>query len=611
MSAAETAARRFIPHPPLAVRVGVTGTRALSADAVPALRRAVAAVLASVRSALDRAAADKLVRVAYGLDGTLAPSLRLLSPLADGADRLVAEEALRLGYRLEAALPFSQAEYEQDFEPTSREQFHALLAETMTDPPLAPPRVLALDGAHGAHADASYEAVGRLVVRNCDLLIAIWNGEPAAGRGGTAEIVRLAALSGPPVWWIRGDSSGEPVLIDDIGDFRKPDAALRGAAAEAALQRYLSAIILPPAARALPLGLAEYLQEQPLRDHWWWRTHKAVMAALSWRPRREPPHDKGITVPPSPLGNFWRRFRDPADTLSVAYRDRYRSSYALVFGWAGIALICAVLALTKESWRAPATCIELAALLFIAALVWGNLHGRWHERWMDYRLLAELCRKQEALALFGWCLPIAQVTRVLGEGASKQTRPEPPDGAPRGAWVRWYFDALVRAAPLPTGALVGKQLEAARQRVRATLIAGQAAYHRIRRDDNERAARVLAVVAWGSFALTLVLVMIKLALLRRDPEAAHMLGMVTAILPAVSATSVGFRAYAELETIAHESERMERVMTDAAARIGALRLDEPLASQDLAAEVLVLANEMLRDVEGWEHLFRIKVIEAP
>src|SRR5207245_202586 len=107
---------------------------------------------------------------AYGSDGTQprAPLLRLISPLADGADRLVAEEGLRLGYRLEAALPFAQAEYEQDFDPPSREQFHALLAETMADPPVAPARMLALDGSRGGLADASYEAVGRLVVRNCD-----------------------------------------------------------------------------------------------------------------------------------------------------------------------------------------------------------------------------------------------------------------------------------------------------------------------------------------------------------------------------------------------------------------------------------------------------------
>ena len=40
--------------------------------------------------------------------------------------------------------------------------------------------------------------VGRLVVRNCDLLIGIWDGAPGKGRGGTADTIRHAALSGPP-----------------------------------------------------------------------------------------------------------------------------------------------------------------------------------------------------------------------------------------------------------------------------------------------------------------------------------------------------------------------------------------------------------------------------
>ncbi len=53
------------------------------------------------------------------------------------------------------------------------------------------------------------------------------------------------------------------------------------------------------------------------------------------------------------------------------------------------------------------------------------------------------------------------------------------------------------------------------------------------------------------------------------------------------------------------------VPADGADMPDALRLDQPLASQELAADVFDLANEMLRDVEGWEHLFRVKPLEAP
>lgn len=571
---------------------------------LPALRAAVAAVLELVRTEVERLAAAAPARAVYaGESATFArPLLRLVSPLADGADRLAAEEGLRFGYRLEAALPFAPDEYEQDFDPPGREQFRALLAR-------AAPAVLALDGAHGALRDASYEAVGRLVGRNCDLLIAIWDGAPAAGRGGTAEIVQFAARAGPPVWWIRADGSGEPTLIEDIDDLRRPDPAQRGEPAKA-LARHIATVVLPPGEARVPELLSDYFAGRPPPGNPLWRAHRLAMRLLSWPPHPSPPAPE-LAEPPSPITDFWRRHYAPADTLSVAYRDRYRSSYVLVFALAGIALICAVLALGVESVRFGATCAEFVALAMIALLVWGNIRRRWHQRWMDYRLLAELCRKQEALALFGWRLPAAQARRAVGERAAHRAEASALEPAPHSAWVRWCFDALVRAAPLPADALSGAALEQARQIVRARLIGGQVEYHRARQADSETASRRLRALALWSFVATVLLVALKLVLLPRAAEPAHVVGMITAILPAISAAAFGFRTYAELEINARESTRMEAVMAAAGRRIEAMPLDHPLASQELAAEVFALANEMLRDIEGWEHLFRVKELEAP
>jgi hypothetical protein len=86
-------------------------------------------------------------------------------------------------------MPFPQAEYEKDFKGAEKAeepplsanedlaQFHALLAR-------AGDAWLALDGDQGPAKNAAYEAVGRFVVRHCDLLIAIWDGGPGGGRGG-------------------------------------------------------------------------------------------------------------------------------------------------------------------------------------------------------------------------------------------------------------------------------------------------------------------------------------------------------------------------------------------------------------------------------------------
>lgn len=121
----------------------------------------------------------------------------LLSPLAEGADRLVAVEALALGYRLRCPLPFPREDYLRDFQgAASRAEFSALLTRAE--------RVIELPRSRGSPADAdeAYVAVGHYLVSHADLLLAIWDGQPVGGQGGTQEVVRLALMRGLPVTWV-------------------------------------------------------------------------------------------------------------------------------------------------------------------------------------------------------------------------------------------------------------------------------------------------------------------------------------------------------------------------------------------------------------------------
>ena len=114
-----------------------------------------------------------------------------LSSLAAGADRLVARQILaRPGTRLFAPLPLPPADYLTDF--ASADEFLALLAQAalvMVLPP-TPTR-----------GDA-YTAAGRYVVEHCDVLLAVWDGQPAQSQGGTGDVVALARRRGLPVAWV-------------------------------------------------------------------------------------------------------------------------------------------------------------------------------------------------------------------------------------------------------------------------------------------------------------------------------------------------------------------------------------------------------------------------
>lgn len=111
-----------------------------------------------------------------------------LSAIAAGADSLFAEAAISLGIPLDVVLPFEG--YDEDFEEgRERERFQALLAAARRT------RTLPYEG----RSTEAYAAVGRWVVRHSDHLVAVWDGMPARGHGGTGDIVAYARGRGHPV----------------------------------------------------------------------------------------------------------------------------------------------------------------------------------------------------------------------------------------------------------------------------------------------------------------------------------------------------------------------------------------------------------------------------
>ena len=172
------------------MRLGVTGHRFL-AD--------VAKLRAAVEEALD------LLITAFPGRGLL-----LYSPLAEGADRLVARAVLnRPAAGLTVPLPLPPEDYAQDFaSDESRREFGALLAQA-TEVVQLPPC---------ASRNEAYEQVGRYVVDRVEALIAIWDGRGAQGRGGTAEVVTEALRLGRPVCHIwAGNYRPDEAKRADVG----------------------------------------------------------------------------------------------------------------------------------------------------------------------------------------------------------------------------------------------------------------------------------------------------------------------------------------------------------------------------------------------------------
>jgi hypothetical protein len=157
--------------------VGVTGHCDLREEDLGRLRNEVAAILRGLRAKYP------------------STPIVVLSPLAEGADRLVAQTALDLGreigVELLTPLPLACEDYLSDFESdASKQEFRAMLgrsigAFTVETPPKP--------GREGADAQQrridAYEAVGRYIASHAHVLLALWDGEPPAEPAGAGAIV--------------------------------------------------------------------------------------------------------------------------------------------------------------------------------------------------------------------------------------------------------------------------------------------------------------------------------------------------------------------------------------------------------------------------------------
>jgi hypothetical protein len=171
------------------LRIGVTGHRTI--DDPTAVTRAIGRAITLAKARV--APADPM-------------RVEVVSALAEGADRLVAHVLLEEpGATLTVVLPFARDDYLADFvTPESKAEFLELLGSA-AHVRVAPPSESREEG---------YELAGRLIVDASDVMIAVWDGEPSRGRGGTAEIVDYARETAVPVYWIA--TSGEGVTLTEL-----------------------------------------------------------------------------------------------------------------------------------------------------------------------------------------------------------------------------------------------------------------------------------------------------------------------------------------------------------------------------------------------------------
>jgi hypothetical protein len=182
--------------------VAVTGHRDLVPAEIPRIRERVQDFLRELQH-----------RYAYR-------SVGVMSALAEGADQLVAEEALALGIPLTVTMPMPKALYLQDFvTPEARARFERLCAQAVDvfELPITPGNSVESISGPGPNRSRQYAQVGVFMCAHCHVLLALWDGKDSDQLGGTSQVVRFHHDDVMPGFTPRG-AAGRLVLADDESD---------------------------------------------------------------------------------------------------------------------------------------------------------------------------------------------------------------------------------------------------------------------------------------------------------------------------------------------------------------------------------------------------------
>lgn len=308
--------------------------------------------------------------------------LVLLSPLAEGGDRLAAEVAFELGLRVIAPLPLPVSLYRDDFAgPESLAIFERQLAQA--EPLILPvrhPHDIAATASPGPARDRQYAEAGIFVSRHCHILLALWDGGDSAAIGGTAHVVRFHLHGEMPGQQDSGRASLSLLGIDENTLVRHIPASRQGAVeTRLASDRWLTAedevIVhgeLPDAFDRMFRSQAEFNADSR-------KYAEAIIATAAATP----------DAAPCPI----RRLFTAADWLASTYQRRVTQVLRLTYALAAATGFAFILYAHVHSQDAM---IYLYLLLFAAGvglMVLGK-RRQWHRKYLDYRALAEGLRVQ-------------------------------------------------------------------------------------------------------------------------------------------------------------------------------------------------------------------------
>jgi hypothetical protein len=626
-----------IDHPPkprLVLRVGLTGHRPNKLNG-PAIEQ-VRLQLVRVFTAIGAAAAEVLTDNA-SFYASEPPQIRLACGFAEGAEQ-IAVSVCPNDWLIEAILPFPKDEYLKDFSSSALGDGRNVQSEfldsikravTITQFPLLEPQ----------GRDQGYLNAGSYLLRQIDLLIAVWDGK-GPKPGGTGALATEAFEGRIPVVWLSTCENRVPRLITDFDENGTPIAP-EADCTEGPLLTALQPLFAGP---SLTSNRSTISHEAPLDQFYQeaWRPFchfpaydflkrsanlQRPRAVIRARPFQDQCADWNPFLDATPEATHLReRLKTMllprfvwADSLAVHFSHMYRSAYVLTYFLSAVAVFIALggVFVGTVDRKGIVVLMEFFVIGSIISLILIGRVSLWHERWLDYRALAESLRHGRFLAF------VSEFGRVQ-DSASGQISREPP-------WTLWYVRATMRELGLPSAIF---DFTYQWRILNATLtyeIDEQLKYHTDNSHSVHRIDHLLHDIGIACFLVTFLILGLFLVgygyeYLFGDITMAggtpltslgylpfyikHWMFVCTAGLPALGAALAGIRVHGDFESAEEHSERM-------ADSLALLKGDYTAAMRregtfdDTAQRLIATSRVMTEDLASWHDLYGRKRLVLP
>jgi hypothetical protein len=515
--------------------------------------------------------------------------LVVLSSLAEGGDQLVAEEAIRSGARLVAALPLARAEYARDFsDAATLARFESLCdaADVIEVPRLPGPALDSGDSPEGHARDVLYAAAGVYVSDHCHVLLAIWDGKPSVSLGGTAQIVRYHLTGVRPTEQRKGGRrsalgyGSERLAYHVVASRDRPDGA-PSPSLRALDARWRTGDAIAPA-------------DAPMADSFYAMFASADAFNVDSAKYAAEIDAQGRPAPlQAPRDTIDRLFR-AADWLAMHFQRRVVLAMRALYT---LAALMAIAFTVYDNVPSQDNMLYMFLVLFVLGgfiVALANRRG-WHRKYLDYRALAEGLRVQSYWRRAG--IPLTDDTEFARDNFLQKQDVEL-------GWVR----NVMRSAALDGGA--GASDPGAVARVIAEWIGdgerhGQLEYYRRKAAQRARTHRFTEGIGFASLCVGIG-ISIVLAIFARQlsADAKNMLVMIMAVFSIVAGVRAAYAYKKADKELIKQYRYMQQIFAQAHAA-----LDGTVDVREQREILRLLGEAALAEQVEWALMHRQRPLE--